>query len=628
MLFILCSSLVAANIYTADTVTTGLDVSSRVDITGSVNSMTADILFVPDISAFQQIKSMETEGDHLEEVVRFRWPYRTGSIDFGYSAVVEVKNAAPRVYSKILYPLRLSGFEEYLAPSPNIDSDHPKIIAQADSLAQGHDDLFILVGEVGRWVKDNVEYNLSTLTADISRPASWVLQNRVGVCDELTALFIAMLRSLDVPARFVSGVAYTDSASFPLGWGAHGWAEVYFPGVGWLPYDPTFGQYGWVDPGHIKMKESVDPQDSTVRVEWRGNADVQVHDLDIDAERLSSKGRVQSPILWSAGASHGNVGFGSYNVIVAEVENLEDYYVAGELSLAKVSELEDYTTSRAFLLRPHERKRLFWKVRVEDLDPDFQYEIPIHIYDVMNYSQRASFAVSQWDVSYSGSEADAYIRSASLDAPPPLELGCVLEKDRLLPGESTQVHCQLENHLGSPVTAEVCYDSCTSVAVNTVEEFSFVVDPLDAGSHDVSVSATAGEHSARSVLTVVRLDTPRISIEDIEIPSSVAKGESFQLAFTVAKQSVANPLNVTVYVSGGGARVELPLDVVSFDQDVVIDIDSDNLYSSSPVFDVRVVYSDAFGNSYSADSSASTSVEGIPWYKSIVGWILGLFSAK
>src|SRR3989338_2220208 len=98
------------------------------------------------------------------------------------------------------------------------------------------------------WVKENVRYDLTTLTAEAVQTSSWVFQERRGVCDELTNLFIAMARSVGIPARFVTGTVY--SGLLP-GWGNHGWAEVYFQGYGWVPFDVTYGQYGWIDPSHV-----------------------------------------------------------------------------------------------------------------------------------------------------------------------------------------------------------------------------------------------------------------------------------------------------------------------------------------------------------------------------------------
>lgn len=625
VLFVVLCSVAAADLYASESVRIGVNASSSLDISGSVSRATADVLFVPSPSERMSVESFDSAGSQLSDRVRFVWRDVTGTVPFGYHAVVSVRNQVPRARSKIPFPMNLRGFEEYLKPTQNIDSDHPAIVQTAQVLAEGEDDVFLLVTKIAEWVKREVRYNLSTLTADVSRPASWVLQNRVGVCDELTSLFIAMLRSLGIPARFVSGVAFTDSPQFPLGWGAHGWAEVYLPGVGWVPYDPTFGQLAWVDPGHVKLKESLDPQESTVRVEWVGDARVLVGDLDIDARLLDSFGVAPSPLRWSVGSIHSHVGFGSSNVVVVDVENVRDYYVAEEFSLSSVKELLPFPQEKVVVLRPRERKRFYWSIMVRDgLDRDFQYEIPLVVRDARNNSQRSSFVVTQWDVVYSQAESLKYIASQEAQLPRPVELACILESDVVLPGESTSVRCRVDNHLGEGVDVAVCYDVCKdlSVAGGSFGEVSFPVIPGKVGANEVLVTLS-GVDTVESQLTLVQLDRPNIVISDVSVPELV-RDEVFELSFTVRKESIAHPQNVTVRVRGGGAHVDLPLGDLSFDQDVVIDIDSAQLYGARPEFVVEVKYADERGERYEAWTTAQTRVEGVPWYEAIVGWFLSL----
>src|SRR4029078_2360147 len=68
-----------------------------------------------------------------------------------------------------------------------------------------------------------------------------VLRTRVGDCNEHTALYVAMARSIGIPARIAVGLAYSRGAFY-----YHAWPEVYLEegrGRGtWLPGDPTFHQ--------------------------------------------------------------------------------------------------------------------------------------------------------------------------------------------------------------------------------------------------------------------------------------------------------------------------------------------------------------------------------------------------
>ena len=61
--------------------------------------------------------------------------------------------------------------------------------------------------------------------------------NKRGECGDYSALFIAMARSVGIPARPVVGF-WAD----PFYGKLHVWAEFYIEGVGWIPVDPTIGQ--------------------------------------------------------------------------------------------------------------------------------------------------------------------------------------------------------------------------------------------------------------------------------------------------------------------------------------------------------------------------------------------------
>jgi hypothetical protein len=65
-----------------------------------------------------------------------------------------------------------------------------------------------------------------------------------GYCDYYASAMVVMLRAVGVPARLVSGYvrgAYDveRGAYRVLGSDAHSWPEVYFPGVGWVEFEPT-----------------------------------------------------------------------------------------------------------------------------------------------------------------------------------------------------------------------------------------------------------------------------------------------------------------------------------------------------------------------------------------------------
>ena len=66
----------------------------------------------------------------------------------------------------------------------------------------------------------------------------YVVDEHHGDCGQVALLYISLMRSLGVPARWESGWMLHPGEK-----NLHDWAEVYFEGVGWVPVDPSFGIY-------------------------------------------------------------------------------------------------------------------------------------------------------------------------------------------------------------------------------------------------------------------------------------------------------------------------------------------------------------------------------------------------
>ncbi len=81
--------------------------------------------------------------------------------------------------------------------------------------------------------------------------------DKEGVCEHYVSALVVMLRSLGIPARVVAGYGTGDYNPVTNLYevranDAHAWAEVYFPNVGWVPFDPTPGWNGDPRTGPVK----------------------------------------------------------------------------------------------------------------------------------------------------------------------------------------------------------------------------------------------------------------------------------------------------------------------------------------------------------------------------------------
>lgn len=99
------------------------------------------------------------------------------------------------------------------------------------------------------WLRANITYNESIVgPPEDQDPVDWVLfDGREGYCNYYASAMIIMLRSQGVPARMAAGFSQgtwdaTNSVFVVQERDAHTWVEVYFPGYGWVEFEPTASQ--------------------------------------------------------------------------------------------------------------------------------------------------------------------------------------------------------------------------------------------------------------------------------------------------------------------------------------------------------------------------------------------------
>ncbi|MDR2537957.1 MAG: hypothetical protein LBC46_06605, partial [Treponema sp.] len=82
------------------------------------------------------------------------------------------------------------------------------------------------------------------IAPDADQLGFFLFQSKKGYCSYYASAFTLLLRSLGIPARLVAGFLIDLNSSvfdyYPVRANmAHAWVEVYFPGYGWIEYDPT-----------------------------------------------------------------------------------------------------------------------------------------------------------------------------------------------------------------------------------------------------------------------------------------------------------------------------------------------------------------------------------------------------
>ncbi len=150
-------------------------------------------------------------------------------------------------------------------------------------------------GAVVEWIYVNIEYERGWTT--VGTPAERILETRRGVCQDMTHLAIALLRSLGIPARYVSGLLATQPGE------THAWVEYLHPYHGWIAADPTRGQRLSVEGDLIKFAIGPDythasPVEGTFRSRGTGWLDAAIGQLLPDGRPPSledARNMIQGP---------------------------------------------------------------------------------------------------------------------------------------------------------------------------------------------------------------------------------------------------------------------------------------------------------------------------------------------
>ncbi len=122
---------------------------------------------------------------------------------------------------------------------PRLD---PRILALSEELTKGRDPADA-ANRIERWLSGNLKYTRDLGAGSEDPLADFLFVRREGHCELFATAMVLLLRAGGVPARAVTGYyggKLTDAGYYAVRAGdAHSWVEVYFPGFGFVPFDPT-----------------------------------------------------------------------------------------------------------------------------------------------------------------------------------------------------------------------------------------------------------------------------------------------------------------------------------------------------------------------------------------------------
>lgn len=151
---------------------------------------------------------------------------------------------------------------DYLQGSEQVQTNDPAIQKLSVKLTKGVKTQFEAVQKVVSWVVDHVRY----VNPPVQYDALYSLQTGKGNCQNYSHLTAALLRNAGVPVRIVNGVTMNQpfdvfwekgTLTFKMGQGRHSWVEIWFPDLGWVPYDPQNMQF-FISNRFVRIEVGVD----------------------------------------------------------------------------------------------------------------------------------------------------------------------------------------------------------------------------------------------------------------------------------------------------------------------------------------------------------------------------------
>jgi transglutaminase-like putative cysteine protease len=163
----------------------------------------------------------------------------------------------------------------------HIESQNPQISSLSEELAQDHLTACDQVRAVYDYIGNELVYSYNG--------GNWGAQAALGKmgtdCTEYASLMMALSRAAGIPARYIEGLNFTPQGEEELARKEHAWLEVFLPGIGWTPMDPTLGRssinreqyFAKLPPNYVIVSRGRNP--STLRgssywtyLYWPGNS--------------------------------------------------------------------------------------------------------------------------------------------------------------------------------------------------------------------------------------------------------------------------------------------------------------------------------------------------------------------
>ncbi|MCU0643855.1 MAG: transglutaminase domain-containing protein [bacterium] len=203
------------------------------------------------------------------KVIKVSWQKPTSTIRTVIALLADNKTVLQEIKTTTPFPFSNipQDVQPYLTATKQVPVTDPAIIAKAKELTAGSKTEFDAVQRILSWVIDHMNYVLTPQDYG----AMYSFKSGKGNCQNYSHLSAALMRAVGIPARIVNGITlkqpYTirmknGNMTLKMAEGRHSWIEVYFPDLGWVPFDPQQTQL-FVSNRFIRVEVGLDNEETS-----------------------------------------------------------------------------------------------------------------------------------------------------------------------------------------------------------------------------------------------------------------------------------------------------------------------------------------------------------------------------
>jgi transglutaminase superfamily protein len=203
------------------------------------------------------------------KIVKYSWNAPSSAIDIILSFEAINRVQLNPVTTQASFPLNNLAPENkiYIESSKFVPVNNHQIKNKALQITRGAKTEFDAVQKILSYVIDHMHYVLKPEEYG----ALYSFQSGKGNCQNYSHLSAALMRAVGIPVRIVNGVTLKKPFDVKVGEqiltlnmaeGRHSWIEVYFPDLGWMPFDPQQSEL-FVSNRFIRIEVGMDNNETT-----------------------------------------------------------------------------------------------------------------------------------------------------------------------------------------------------------------------------------------------------------------------------------------------------------------------------------------------------------------------------